>query len=67
MSTAPTAGGMSSIPSSPVMPSVDIMRFFRADAAYAIPALYERLEDAGYFYAIRMKKNAVLEGASPTG
>ena len=45
----------------------DIMRFFRADAAYAIPALYERLEDAGYFYAIRMKKNAVLEGASPTG
>lgn len=40
----------------------DIMRFFRADAAYAIPALYERLEEAGYFYAIRMKKNAVLEG-----
>ncbi|MBC8270348.1 MAG: IS1380 family transposase [Rhodospirillaceae bacterium] len=37
-------------------------RFFRADAAYAIPALYERLEGAGYFYAIRMKKNAVLEG-----
>ena len=37
-------------------------RFFRADAAYAIPALYERLEEAGYFYAIRMKKNAVLEG-----
>ena len=40
----------------------DIMRFFRADAAYAIPAIYARLEDAGYFYAIRMKKNAVLEG-----
>lgn len=40
----------------------DIMRFFRADAACAIPALYERLEEAGYFYAIRMKKNAVLEG-----
>ena len=40
----------------------DIMRFFRADAAYAIPALYERLEEAGYFYAIRMKKNVVLEG-----
>ena len=37
-------------------------RFFRADAAYAIPALYERLEEAGYFYAIRLKKNAVLEG-----
>ena len=27
----------------------DIMRFFRADAAYAIPAIYARLEDAGYF------------------
>ena len=40
----------------------DILRFFRADAAYAIPALYERLEETGYFYAIRMKKNAVLEG-----
>ena len=39
----------------------DITRFFRADAAYAIPALYDRLEEAGYFYAIRMKKNAVLE------
>ena len=37
-------------------------RFFRADAAYAIPTLYERLEEADYFYAIRMKKNAVLEG-----
>ncbi len=36
-------------------------RFFRADAAYAIPAIYECLEEAGYFYAIRMKNNAVLE------
>ncbi|MCA1776776.1 MAG: IS1380 family transposase, partial [Loktanella sp.] len=27
----------------------DIMRFFRADAAYAIPAIYARLEEAGYF------------------
>ena len=39
----------------------DIMRFFRADAAYAIPALYERLEEAGYFYAIRLPSNAVLK------
>jgi len=38
----------------------DIMRFFRADAAYAIPAIYARLEDAGYFYAIRLPTNAVL-------
>ena len=38
----------------------DIMRFFRADAAYAMPAIYERLEEAGYFYAIRLPANAVL-------
>jgi hypothetical protein len=38
----------------------DIMRFFRADAAYAIPAIYARLEEAGYFYAIRLPANAVL-------
>lgn len=39
----------------------DIMRFFRGDAAFAIPELYETLEAEGYFYAIRLKKNAVLE------
>ena len=39
----------------------DIMRFFRADAAYAMPAIYERLEEAGYFYAIRLPANAVLK------
>jgi len=38
----------------------DLMRFFRADAAYAIPAIYVRLEAAGYFYAIRLPANAVL-------
>src|SRR3546814_12213455 len=27
-------------------------RFFRADAAYAIPAIYMRLEEARFFYAI---------------
>ena len=35
-------------------------RFFRADAAYASPAIYERLEEAGYVYAIRLPANAVL-------
>jgi hypothetical protein len=30
------------------------MRFFRADAAYAMPDLYKRLEEARYFYAIRL-------------
>jgi len=38
----------------------DLMRFFRADAAYAMPAIYERLEEADYFYAIRLPTNAVL-------
>ncbi|MFT5062382.1 MAG: hypothetical protein ACI9AQ_001692 [Dinoroseobacter sp.] len=39
---------------------LDIMRFFRADAAYANPAIYARLEDASYFYAIRLPANSVL-------
>ena len=30
--------------------SRDLMRFFRADAAFAIPELYEMLEAEGYFY-----------------
>ena len=36
-------------------------RLFRVDAAYAIRALYERLEEAGYFYAIRLRANNVLQ------
>ncbi len=43
--------------------SRDLMRFFRADAAFAIPELYEMLEAEGYFYAIRLKGNAVLQEA----
>jgi hypothetical protein len=35
-------------------------RFFRADAAYASPAIYARREEAGYFYAIRLPANNVL-------
>lgn len=38
-----------------------IPKFFRGDAAFATPVLYERLEQGGYSYAIRLKKNAVLE------
>jgi hypothetical protein len=41
----------------------DLMRFFRADAAFAIPELYEMLEAEDYFYAIRLKGNAVLQSA----
>jgi len=50
----------------------DIMRFFHSGRhccavgpsdngdAYAIPAIYGRLEEAGYFYAIRLPANSVL-------
>ena len=41
----------------------DLMRFFRADAAFAIPELYKTLEAESYFYAIRLKGNAVLQEA----
>ena len=40
----------------------DLMRFFRGDAAFAIPKLYKTLETAGYFYAIRLRANRVLQG-----
>ena len=35
--------------------------YFRGDAAFASPKLYELLEAEGYWYAIRLKANAVLE------
>jgi hypothetical protein len=38
----------------------DILRFFRGDAAFADPRIYRYLEAEGYFYAIRLKANAVL-------
>jgi hypothetical protein len=40
---------------------LNIRRFFRGDAAFALPELYEFLEAEGYQYAIRLKSNAVLE------
>jgi len=39
----------------------DLPKFFRGDAAFAIPELYEFLEAESYRYAIRLKSNAVLE------
>ncbi|WP_280817681.1 IS1380 family transposase [Parasedimentitalea maritima] len=42
--------------------SSDVMRSFRADAAFAIPNLYEILESESYFYAIRLRANRVLQG-----
>ena len=40
---------------------LDAPKFFRGDAAFAIPELYERLEAEGYRYAIRLKSNRILE------
>ncbi len=40
---------------------LDIPKFFRGDAAFAIPELYAFLEAENYSYAIRLKSNAVLE------
>ncbi len=38
-----------------------LRRYFRGDAAFAAPDLYEFLEAEGYKYAIRLKANAVLQ------
>jgi hypothetical protein len=39
----------------------DLRRFFRGDAAFARPELYEYLEVEGYGYAIRLPANEVLQ------
>jgi hypothetical protein len=39
----------------------NMRRYFRADAAFAIPEVYEFLEAEGYKYAIRLPGNRVLE------
>jgi len=40
---------------------LDIRKYFRGDAAFAIPQLYELLEAEGYRYAIRLKANPILQ------
>ena len=40
---------------------LDIRRFFRGDAAFARPELYDYLEAEGYLYAIRLPANQVLQ------
>ena len=39
----------------------DVPKFFRGDAAFAVPQLYELLEAEGYRYTIRLKANPNLE------
>jgi hypothetical protein len=38
-----------------------LRRYFRGDAAFAAPDIYEYLEAEGFTYAIRLKANAVLQ------
>ena len=38
----------------------DLRRYFRGDAAFASPDIYEFPEDEGFLYAIRLPKNQVL-------
>ena len=37
----------------------DLRRYFRGDAAFASPDIYEFLETEGYRYKIRLKSNAI--------
>jgi len=39
----------------------DLRRYFRADAAFAKPEIYEFLEAEGYVYAIRLPTNPILQ------
>lgn len=39
----------------------NLRRYFRGDAAFAAPDIYEFLEAEGYTYAIRLKANVVLQ------
>ncbi len=39
----------------------DLRRYFRGDAAFASPDIYEFLEAEGFLYAIRLPKNQILQ------
>ncbi len=39
----------------------DLRRYFRGDAAFALPGIYEFLEAEGFSYAIRLPANKVLQ------
>ena len=39
----------------------NLRRYFRGDAAFAAPDIYEFLESEGFLYAIRLPKNQILQ------
>ena len=41
----------------------NLRRYFRGDAAFALPNLYEYLEAEGFLYAIRLPKNQILQAS----
>jgi hypothetical protein len=43
-----------------------VSKFFRDDAAFASPQLFRVLEQEGYWYAIRLKVNAVCRSFRPS-
>src|SRR5215211_4738314 len=60
-STPPRVGARCWSRWSPVNRTMLKRRYFRADAAFALPEVYEFLEAEGYGYAIRLPANAVLQ------
>ena len=43
----------------------NLRRYFRGDAAFAAPDIYEFLESEGFLYAIRLPKNQILQENPP--
>ncbi len=41
--------------------------YFRGDAAFASPKMYEYLEAEGFLYAIRLPKNQILQERAAAG
>ena len=58
-----SADGWEAVPKPVIARYADrhLMRLFRGDAAFAISELYKILEAAGYFYAIRLRANHILQ------
>ena len=61
MSTAPTTGGEVLDPIVARYGRTGVRRYFRADAAFAKPEVYEYLVDRRVLYAIRLPSNGVLQ------
>ena len=61
MSTVPTVGVRFWNRSLSVIGERNLRRYFRGDAAFAAPDIYEFLESEGFLYAIRLPKNQILQ------